>query len=108
MSKVVDATCNAAGIVTADGVPVTDAVILSQGKASSSGVLLIEELKSTYVTSNATDIKALITNVKAIVDKITSIVTSLNAATPGTPATADIALLVTLNTQLDLTKELLK
>lgn len=109
MSKVLDATCNALGIVTADGVPVQGAVVLSMGKKLSSGVLIIDEDKATYITSNASDIKDLITSVVALFDSTITVLSGLDAVTtvPGSNA-ASIAALTALKVQFNLTKELLK
>jgi N-methylhydantoinase B/oxoprolinase/acetone carboxylase alpha subunit len=108
-TKMLDATCSAVGIVTAEGSLVQDAEILSQGKQASSGVLLIEQDKARYLTSNASDIKALITSLVAIINQIATIATGIDAASnsPG-GQTAAITQLQTLKTQLDATKDLLK
>lgn len=109
MSKILDATCSAAGVVTAEGQTVLAATVLSEGKKASSGVLLLEGQKARYLTSNATDIKDLITKVVEIVNQIATIATGLDAASnsPG-GQTAAIATLQTLKTTLDATKEQLK
>lgn len=73
MSKILPATANALGIVTADGVPVTAAQILSLGKQQSSGLLFLDGDKAWYFPSSATDIKTTIT-------KLSNSITSLNAA----------------------------
>jgi hypothetical protein len=105
--KVLNATC-LAETVTAEGVPV-DAEILSEGVASSSGVLLLDGEVATYVTSSASDVKALITALTAITQKIIEIATGLDAVTvsPGTQA-ANIVLLTALKVQLDASKDTLK
>lgn len=109
MSKILNATCNATGVVTAEGQTVPAAVVLSEGKKQSSGVLLMEGDKATYVTSNASDIKSLIESLVTIINQIATIATGLDAVTvsPGSAA-ASIAVLQTMKTQLEATKEQLK
>lgn len=95
MSKIIDATCSAAGIVTAEGVPIPTAQVLSEGKQTSSGLLFIDGDKARYMPSSASDIKSLIT-------KLVTILTGLDGATnsPGAQAT--------LISELSAFKELLK
>lgn len=109
MSKVLDAMCNAAGVVTAEGQTVPVATVLSEGKKASSGVLLMQGEKAAYVTSNASDIKDLISSLVEIINQVAVIATGLDAVTvsPGSQAAA-ITQLQVLKTQLDLTKEQLK
>lgn len=109
MSKIIDATCSASGVVTADGVTVQSAEVLSEGTKASSGLLFVEAEKARYLPSNATDIKDLITNLVGIIDQISVIVTTLDGVTtsPGSAAAA-IATLGTLKTQLNQSKETLK
>lgn len=109
MSKVLNATCNASGVVTAEGQEVPAAVVLSEGKQDSTGVLILEEEKANYLTSNASDIKALIESLVDIINQIATIATGLDAVTnsPGAQAAA-IATLQTMKTELNLTKDLLK
>lgn len=109
MSKILDATCDATGVVTAEGQTVPAAVVLSEGKKASNGVLLLDGEKANYLPSSATDIKDLISSLVEIINQIATIATGLDAVTvsPGGQA-APIALLQTLKTQLDATKEQLK
>lgn len=100
MSKILEASC-AAGIVTADNLPVAGSIILSEGVKPSTGVLLLEEDKATYVTSSASDIKDLITNLETIIDQLVITLTAIDAVTtaPGSNA-ASIATLTALKTSL--------
>lgn len=108
-TKMLDATCDAEGKVTAAGVVVPETTVLSEGKKASSGVLLIEGEKARYVASSATDIKDLITKLVEIIDQISTIATTLDGVTvsPGTATTA-ITQLGVLKTQLDQSKGVLK
>ncbi len=107
-SKIIPATC-ALSIVTADGVPVVGANILSQGVGASSGILGIDEDRSVYITSNATDIAAAIQNVNSLLTNVIAILTAHDAVTlaPGASA-AEIAALTAANVTFLATKEALK
>lgn len=94
MSKILDATCDASGKVTADGAIVPEATVLSEGKQASSGVLLIEEDRARYITSSATDIKTTIektitclTDLSSALTEIATALTSIGAGMTG-PTTA--------------------
>ncbi len=122
MSKILPASCSASSVVTVEGKGVTS-IILSAGKKSSTGVVLLEEGVSTYVTSNATDIHDLIATTNELIQKLQDVFTqtivalsALDAVTtsPGS-ASAAIALVTTknilvttANAQYVLTKDLLK
>lgn len=76
MTKILAATCSPASIVTAAGLPVAGAVILSEGKQQSSGFLVIDGDKIWYVASSATDIKTTIEKLVALLDKLSTVVTT--------------------------------
>lgn len=80
MSKILDATCSAAGVVTADGVPVNAAEVQSEGKQSSSGLLIMDGEKAWYLPSSATDIK---TDIEKEVDALGAINDALTAIGEG-------------------------
>ena len=109
MSKILDATCSEDGEVTAGGVSVESAEILSEGTKQSSGLLFLEADKARYLPSSATDIKELIEALVEIVNQIATIASGLDAVTvsPGSQAAA-IAQLQTLKTELEQSKETLK
>lgn len=106
MSKMLEATCSALGVVSAEGVPVPVAEVLSEGAQESSGVLLLEGEKAKYLTSNASDIKttlsALVDLIEDISSNFTTIASTLTAigagmtgpttAPPGTLATSVLAI----------------
>lgn len=128
MSKTLNATCNAAGLVTIEGKIIPGAVVLSEGKQASAGVALIEEDKVTYVASSATDIKTTIEKLSASVDDISNALSTiagtltkigLGMTGPTTAPPADLATDVTainakvtdlaaIKENLDLLKEQLK
>lgn len=75
MSKILDATCDATGVVTADGVAVTIAEVQSEGKQASSGILIIDGDKAWYIPSSATDIKTTIEKLITVIDKVSDAIT---------------------------------
>lgn len=114
MSKVLDATADATGAVTADGVPVSIATLISEGKQSSSGILIIDGDKAWYIPSNATDIKATIEKAADAITKIANVLTAIGAGMTG-PTTAppptlatDVVAINLVVTQLNQLKEALK
>jgi uncharacterized protein YukE len=75
MSKILDATCDASGVVTADSVVVPEAEVLSEGKQQSSGLLFLEGPKARYFPSSATDIKS---TIEKTVDALEDLASVLN------------------------------
>jgi hypothetical protein len=78
LSKVLQATCDATGKVTADGVIVAGAVVFSEGKQASSGLLLLEGETAFYIPSSATDIKTTLEKLISILTDVTSALTTLS------------------------------
>lgn len=76
MSKILEASCNASGIVTCEGFQIDGVTVLSEGKQDSTGVLIVDGLKTYYITSNASD---LVTTLDKISLALTQIATALNA-----------------------------
>lgn len=109
MSKILSAAADATGKVTADGVQIVGAIVLSEGKKASNGVAVMDGDKVWYLTSNATDLKDAITSLVEIINQIATIATGLDAVTvsPGGQA-ANILQLQVLKTQFEATKEQLK
>lgn len=113
MSKILDATCEN-NEVTCEGKTITGAVILSEGVGQSSGLLLIEESKKTYVTSNASDLKTTIEKLTDALDKIATILTNIGAGMLGSatapPPTlgADVSELQSISSELENLKDGLK
>jgi hypothetical protein len=109
MCRLLEATCSAAGVVTADGVSVPAAEVLSEGKKASSGILLLEADKAKYLPSSASDIKDLITKLVEIVQQIETIATGIDGASnsPGGQTSA-IAQLATKRAALNSMKDALK
>ncbi len=107
MSKVLPATClnNQVKILDQN----VDATILSQGKKSSTGVVLLDKGELTYVTGHALDVKELIESLVTILEKIVLITTGIDGASnsPG-GQTANIAQLTVLKTTLSATKDNLR
>ncbi len=108
MAKILEATC-AAGEVKVGAITVADAVILSQGVKSSTGVIALDEDKATYLTSNAEDVADLIETLNDLITTLTTTLTSMDAAllAPGA-GTAGIAQLISKNAVLLTQKDNLK
>lgn len=70
MSKIFAATCDANGKVKVEGFEVDVAVVLSEGKAASSGVALFQDDKCFYIPSSATDVKATIDQLVLLIEKL--------------------------------------
>jgi hypothetical protein len=106
MLKMLPATC-VGNVVTVEGMPVTSATILSNGVASSSGMVLIEEDKTYYIPLFATDIatviQKLIDTITQLNNAITAIqVLTVTCAAPGSPSTipVNVASFVTIGSSL--------
>lgn len=87
MSKLLAATADANGKVTADGVEVPGAVVLSLGKQASTGLLLLDTDKAWYFPSSATDIQSTLGHISMALEKIATILNSIGAGMTG-PTTA--------------------
>ncbi len=112
MSKILDATC-VGGVVTAELVAVPSAEILSEGVGASTGILVMEEDKATYVTSNASDLKSALDKIASALTSIASALTILDTkplgALPPVPgAAAEIIQISALQVQVAALKEVLK
>lgn len=107
MSKMLEATCSSSGIVSAEGVQVPAAQVLSKGSKASSGILLLQGVKVYYLTSNATDIEELITKLVSIID-VASTIFSAHDGALGNSQAAALAQLESLKTELNQSKETLK
>ena len=87
MSKILAATADASGKVTADGVEVVGAIILSEGKQASQGTAVIDGETVWYLTSSATDVKTTIEKLADAITKIANMFTSVAGGMTG-PTTA--------------------
>lgn len=87
MSKILNATCDSYGKVTAEGSIIPGAVVMTQGKQASSGLAIFEKEKVTYITANTDDlvtvIEKLITTLTKAADALTQAATGLNSAGSG-------------------------
>jgi hypothetical protein len=114
LSKILDATCNAAGLVSAEGVTVPAAEVLSEGKQASAGLLFLDGEKARYLPSSATDIKTTLEKMASALTTIATALTSIGAGMTG-PTTAppptlaaDVASIASVVTQINVLKEALK
>lgn len=94
MSKILDATCSADGMVKADGVDVPAAKVLSEGQGVSEGLLFMDGPKARYLPSSSKDIKSTLgdtitalTAASEAIAKIATTLTSIGAGMTG-PTTA--------------------
>jgi len=72
MSKVLNATCEG-NVVSAEGVQVPGVTVLSEGVSASSGILILEEEKKTYLAKTSPDLKSAL---QLIISALTSIDTN--------------------------------
>lgn len=114
MSKILAATCDATGKVTADGVIVPEAVVLSLGKQASSGLLYLDGDKAWYFPSSATDIEATLGQLSTAIEKIANVLTAIGGGMTG-PTTAppptlptDVAAILQIKAAIDQLKGALK
>lgn len=79
MSKILEATC-LAGVVKVGALPVTSAVILSEGVAQSSGALLMEGDEQFYIPKITPDLKTTLENLSSTLADVGSALTQTAAA----------------------------
>lgn len=94
MSKILEATCDAEGVVKVGEIEVPDVIVLSAGTQESTGLLFLDGEKKVYLPSSASDIASTIqaaidtiTEVAAAVTKIGTTLTAIGAGMTG-PTTA--------------------
>lgn len=113
MSKILAATC-VAGVVTAEGVPVPAAVVLSAGVAQSSGILIVDADKAWYIALSSSDLK---TTIEKVSQALTQTATGLASAGPtldslvpgsGAPVSAAAVQINAIVVELTALKEALK
>lgn len=112
MSKALDATCTA-GVVLADGIPVIGATILSEGVGSSSGVLILDEDRQTYIGKTSGDLKIALEKIASALSQIATALTTIDSKPAGTlapaPAAASaISAISAVQAELTALKEVLK
>ncbi len=113
MSKILNATCSPAGVVTAESAVVSDATVLSEGKQQSSGLLFIDGNLKKYFPSSAPDIKTTLQKISEIIQATSTALTSAASSITslggdGSPIAAQVVILTTTKTQVDLLAEALK
>lgn len=114
MLKALDASC-VAGVVTVSGVPVSGAVILSEGAGSSTGVAYIDADKVYYVAKTTPDVATVIQKIIALLTELTTALTAIDAKPTGgsgsasTPAAAaNVVNLTAISAQLNTLGSMLK
>src|SRR4051812_40719772 len=112
MSRVLEATC-VAGVVTADGVLVPAADILSEGVAASEGVLILDEDRAKYLAKTSSDLKSTLDKIATALTTLVTALTAIDAKPvgplpPAPVAAASILQLTALQVEVTLLKETLK
>lgn len=120
MTKMIDATCTS-GVVTADGVPVPSAEILSGGVGQSSGVLLLDEDRAAYLANIEPDLSVTLDKLSTALGSIASALNKIDtkvlsttcpagsgATLPLPLAASDIATIQTAKTAIDALKGTLR
>jgi hypothetical protein len=112
MSKMIDATC-VGGVVTAEGVPVSVATILSEGVGASTGVLILDEAKTSYIAKTSPDLKTTLEKLSSALTAIASALTAIDGKALGTlppvpAATSTIATITSLQGDIATLKGALK
>lgn len=74
MSKIVAASC-VAGVVTVGGLPVPGVTLLSEGVASSEGILIIDVDRTYYVTNIGNDLDTTLEKLIAALEKLSTALT---------------------------------
>lgn len=115
MSKVLLATCDNSGKVTADGVVVDNAQVMSEGKQASEGPLFMDRDKAYYLPSSATDVKSTLEKVALALEQIATALQAIDVKPTGgtgsasTPAAAgQIAQINSIKAEIDTLKGALK
>lgn len=115
MSKVLEASCDASGVVTCEGFTIEDVVILSEGKQASTGVLIVDGLNSYYITSNASDLITTLDKISLSLTQIASALTAIDAkptggtgSAPSPVAGSNVTQINTIKSEVDALKGALK
>lgn len=104
MSKVLSATC-VNNKVNCESAEVPGVTILSEGVAASTGLLILEDDKKTYVAKTSPDLKTALTQ---LVSALTQTASALTAVDTMNLATSNIAQINAIASQLSTLKDALK
>lgn len=120
MAKILPATCST-GVVTADGVPVPSAVILSEGIGASQGILVLDEDDAKYIPKTSPDLKETLEKLVSALGSLTTALTAIDLKSQATScpagsgatiplplAAASIASISSVQSELIVLKETLK
>lgn len=107
MSKVIAASCQA-GVVTADGKPVSGvSILIGEGVASSNGILILTGSEKFYVADFSSDLKDVLTTITSLLTNVVTVLTAHDALVAGANA-ATIASITSSIATLTTKKEALK
>lgn len=84
MTRILEATCQAGVVKVAGHTVVPTPTILSQGTQSSTGLLIMEGDRATYIATNTTDLVTTLTAIASSLGTIASSLVSI-AASDGSP-----------------------
>lgn len=113
MTRFIDAICTA-NIVTVSGVPILDAVILSEGIGPSTGILIVSEDKPYYIAKTSGDLSSTIDLITNTLTQLSATISAIIAALTIDKAAfsagiaSTVANIVTLNVQIAALKAALK
>lgn len=124
MSKFYEAVCDDSGVVSVEGFAIPEAQLMSEGKAPSNGILLIERDKAIYLPFSVSDLKTTLEKVSAALQQVSTALQNLDAASikavsggSGAPAvgvttppaaTGQISQINSIKSELDALKDGLK
>lgn len=112
MSKILEATCTA-GVPYVGAIPIPTATILSKGIGPSTGIMILEEDKQTYIAKTSPDLETTLTKIASALGQIVTALTLIDAKPlgplpPVPAAAANILQLTALQAELTALKEILK
>lgn len=113
MTKILEASC-VAGVVQVGSLPIAGATILSEGVASSEGILILQGGDGKfYVAKTSPDLKTTLEKVASALTQIAAALTILDGKplgtlTPVPGAATQIAAITSLQTEVAVLKEMLK
>jgi hypothetical protein len=106
VAKALAATC-LANVVKIGQLPVEVAEVLSQGVASSSGIVILQDGEAFYIANISGDLKDVLTTLTSLLTNVVTVLTAHDGALGGTQA-ATIASITTAISTLTTKKENLK
>lgn len=91
MSKILPATCDDQGQVFCEDYIVPEAIVMTEGKQSSEGILILDKDLARYLTTHTSDIKSLLEKISGALDQVASGLEGLDTAAFLVAATGGVA-----------------